>query len=175
MTNSWPWCKAPCSPHTFWIPFVLFCTLCCAYCNNYLVIIWEQNQPPSWDLIGPIFTFADVSFSTALIMFSDASMCSCVAQGLCWLWLQICLLLSSGRFDPTASLDFLWACIHIPRIWQGRDQRTPQVLVQFFQDSYLDGVRGNVFTVPDFYMAKKWLEWFRCSVPSLLPVPQLIA
>nr|XP_014436471.1 integrator complex subunit 1 isoform X1 [Pelodiscus sinensis] len=30
------------------------------------------------------------------------------------------------RFDPTASLDFLWACIHIPRIWQGRDQRTPQ-------------------------------------------------
>ncbi|XP_044289697.1 integrator complex subunit 1 [Varanus komodoensis] len=31
-----------------------------------------------------------------------------------------------SRFDPTASLDFLWACIHIPRIWQGRDQRIPQ-------------------------------------------------
>lgn len=31
-----------------------------------------------------------------------------------------------SRFDPSASLDFLWACIHIPRIWQGRDQRTPQ-------------------------------------------------
>ncbi|XP_070617468.1 integrator complex subunit 1 isoform X2 [Erythrolamprus reginae] len=30
------------------------------------------------------------------------------------------------RFDPTASLDFLWACIHMPRIWQGRDQRIPQ-------------------------------------------------
>ncbi|XP_006889666.1 PREDICTED: integrator complex subunit 1 [Elephantulus edwardii] len=30
------------------------------------------------------------------------------------------------RLDPSASLDFLWACIHIPRIWQGRDQRTPQ-------------------------------------------------
>ncbi|XP_037669957.1 integrator complex subunit 1 isoform X2 [Choloepus didactylus] len=30
------------------------------------------------------------------------------------------------RFDPSASLDFLWACIHVPRIWQGRDQRTPQ-------------------------------------------------
>ncbi|XP_070811006.1 integrator complex subunit 1 [Pituophis catenifer annectens] len=28
--------------------------------------------------------------------------------------------------DPTASLDFLWACIHMPRIWQGRDQRIPQ-------------------------------------------------
>lgn len=31
-----------------------------------------------------------------------------------------------SRFDPAASLDFLWACIHVPRIWQGRDQRTPQ-------------------------------------------------
>ncbi|XP_023569170.1 integrator complex subunit 1 isoform X3 [Octodon degus] len=30
------------------------------------------------------------------------------------------------RFDPSASLDFLWACVHVPRIWQGRDQRTPQ-------------------------------------------------
>lgn len=35
-------------------------------------------------------------------------------------------LLAPSRFDPSASLDFLWACIHIPRIWQGRDQRTPQ-------------------------------------------------
>ncbi|XP_069425769.1 integrator complex subunit 1 isoform X1 [Ovis canadensis] len=33
---------------------------------------------------------------------------------------------ASSRFDPSASLDFLWACIHVPRIWQGRDQRTPQ-------------------------------------------------
>ena len=24
--------------------------------------------------------------------------------------------------DPTAVLDFLTACIHIPRLWQGRDQ-----------------------------------------------------
>ncbi|NXI52993.1 INT1 protein, partial [Chloroceryle aenea] len=48
-----------------------------------------------------------------------------------WTTLHQCikLLLCSNqeqRFDPTASLDFLWACIHIPRIWQGRDQRTPQ-------------------------------------------------
>lgn len=35
-------------------------------------------------------------------------------------------LLRPCRFDPSASLDFLWACIHVPRIWQGRDQRTPQ-------------------------------------------------
>lgn len=31
------------------------------------------------------------------------------------------------RLDPTSALDFLWACSHIPRIWQGRDQKTPQV------------------------------------------------
>ncbi|NWZ72206.1 INT1 protein, partial [Acrocephalus arundinaceus] len=48
-----------------------------------------------------------------------------------WTTLHQCIRLLLGRnreqrFDPTASLDFLWACIHIPRIWQGRDQRTPQ-------------------------------------------------
>ncbi|KAM4632627.1 integrator complex subunit 1 [Discoglossus pictus] len=48
-----------------------------------------------------------------------------------WTTLHQCIsiLLSKRqdqRFDPSASLDFLWACIHIPRIWQGRDQRTPQ-------------------------------------------------
>ncbi|XP_061848569.1 integrator complex subunit 1 isoform X2 [Colius striatus] len=48
-----------------------------------------------------------------------------------WTTLHQCIKLllcrnRDQRFDPTASLDFLWACIHIPRIWQGRDQRTPQ-------------------------------------------------
>ncbi|XP_053327489.1 integrator complex subunit 1 [Spea bombifrons] len=48
-----------------------------------------------------------------------------------WTTLHQCIgiLLSKQReqrFDPSASLDFLWACIHIPRIWQGRDQHTPQ-------------------------------------------------
>ncbi|XP_074014418.1 integrator complex subunit 1 [Numenius arquata] len=48
-----------------------------------------------------------------------------------WTTLHQCIRLllcrnREQRFDPTASLDFLWACIHIPRIWQGRDQRTPQ-------------------------------------------------
>lgn len=35
-----------------------------------------------------------------------------------------------SRLDPTSALDFLWACSHIPRIWQGRDQKTPQVWSQ---------------------------------------------
>ncbi|XP_007467137.1 PREDICTED: integrator complex subunit 1 [Lipotes vexillifer] len=48
-----------------------------------------------------------------------------------WSTLHQCIHILLGknreqRFDPSASLDFLWACIHIPRIWQGRDQRTPQ-------------------------------------------------
>ncbi|XP_077980803.1 integrator complex subunit 1-like [Glandiceps talaboti] len=28
--------------------------------------------------------------------------------------------------DSTAALDFLWACIHIPKLWQGRDTKTPK-------------------------------------------------
>lgn len=48
-----------------------------------------------------------------------------------WTTLHRCIrmLLSKNRehrSDPAVSLDFLWACIHIPRIWQGRDQRIPQ-------------------------------------------------
>ncbi|XDA89441.1 hypothetical protein R6Z07F_019068 [Ovis aries] len=48
-----------------------------------------------------------------------------------WPTLHQCIRILLGwgreqRFDPSASLDFLWACIHVPRIWQGRDQRTPQ-------------------------------------------------
>ena len=37
-------------------------------------------------------------------------------------------LLSSCQphLDPGAVLDFLSACIHIPRLWQGRDQRPPK-------------------------------------------------
>jgi len=32
---------------------------------------------------------------------------------------------SVQELDPGAVLDFLTACIHIPRLWQGRDQRPP--------------------------------------------------
>ena len=37
-------------------------------------------------------------------------------------------LLSSCQpdLDPGAVLDFLSACVHIPRLWQGRDQRPPK-------------------------------------------------
>jgi len=37
-------------------------------------------------------------------------------------------LLSSyqSELEPSAVLDFLSACIHIPRLWQGRDQRPPK-------------------------------------------------
>ncbi|XP_065116394.1 integrator complex subunit 1 isoform X2 [Paramisgurnus dabryanus] len=36
------------------------------------------------------------------------------------------------KLDPTSALDFLWACSHIPRIWQGRDQKTPQKRTEKF-------------------------------------------
>ena len=31
------------------------------------------------------------------------------------------------RFNPTSVLDFLSACIHIPKIWRGRDKKLPKV------------------------------------------------
>lgn len=37
------------------------------------------------------------------------------------------LLTSSDKgYDPVTVLDFLWACIHIPKIWQGREKRMPK-------------------------------------------------
>lgn len=36
------------------------------------------------------------------------------------------------RLDPSSALDFLWACSHIPRIWQGRDQKIPQVTLKAY-------------------------------------------
>ncbi|KPP72873.1 integrator complex subunit 1-like, partial [Scleropages formosus] len=36
------------------------------------------------------------------------------------------------RWDPTSALDFLWACTHIPRIWQGRDQKTSKKRTEKF-------------------------------------------
>ncbi|GFS14002.1 integrator complex subunit 1, partial [Elysia marginata] len=31
------------------------------------------------------------------------------------------------QLDPTAVLDFLWACEHIPKIWQGREKSTQKI------------------------------------------------
>ncbi|KAK9534706.1 hypothetical protein VZT92_007136 [Zoarces viviparus] len=36
------------------------------------------------------------------------------------------------KLDPSSALDFLWACSHIPRIWQGRDQKIPQKKTEKF-------------------------------------------
>ncbi|XP_054616240.1 integrator complex subunit 1 isoform X2 [Dunckerocampus dactyliophorus] len=36
------------------------------------------------------------------------------------------------KLDPTSALDFLWACSHIPRIWQGRDQKISQKKTEKF-------------------------------------------
>ncbi|XP_077474311.1 integrator complex subunit 1 isoform X2 [Stigmatopora argus] len=36
------------------------------------------------------------------------------------------------KLDPTSALDFLWACSHMPRIWQGRDQKIPQKKTEKF-------------------------------------------
>lgn len=54
-----------------------------------------------------------------------------------WSTLLQCIsaLLSKQRdhkLDPSSALDFLWACSHIPRIWQGRDQKIPEKKTEKF-------------------------------------------
>ncbi|XP_037545218.1 integrator complex subunit 1 [Nematolebias whitei] len=54
-----------------------------------------------------------------------------------WSTLLQCIsaLLSKHReykLDPSSALDFLWACSHIPRIWQGRDQKILQKKTEKF-------------------------------------------
>ena len=32
----------------------------------------------------------------------------------------------SFSYDASSVLDFLWACVHIPKIWQGRERKVPK-------------------------------------------------
>uniref|UniRef100_A0A3B3B352 Integrator complex subunit 1 n=1 Tax=Oryzias melastigma TaxID=30732 RepID=A0A3B3B352_ORYME len=53
-----------------------------------------------------------------------------------WSTLLQCISALLGKhrdyLDPSSALDFLWACSHIPRIWQGRDQKIPQKKTEKF-------------------------------------------
>ena len=31
-----------------------------------------------------------------------------------------------SSYDASSVLDFLWACVHIPKIWQGRERKVPK-------------------------------------------------
>uniref|UniRef100_A0A3B3ZVG2 Uncharacterized protein n=1 Tax=Periophthalmus magnuspinnatus TaxID=409849 RepID=A0A3B3ZVG2_9GOBI len=52
-----------------------------------------------------------------------------------WCTLLQCISALLGKqrdhLDPSSALDFLWACSHIPRIWQGRDQKIPEKTEKF--------------------------------------------
>uniref|UniRef100_A0A3Q3RB44 Uncharacterized protein n=1 Tax=Monopterus albus TaxID=43700 RepID=A0A3Q3RB44_MONAL len=49
-----------------------------------------------------------------------------------WATLLQCISILLSELDPSSALDFLWACSHIPRIWQGRDQKIPQKKTEKF-------------------------------------------
>ncbi|KAJ8318167.1 hypothetical protein KUTeg_003258 [Tegillarca granosa] len=36
-------------------------------------------------------------------------------------------------YNPSLVLDFLWACTHIPKIWQGREKTVPKVSQKYFR------------------------------------------
>ncbi|XP_031573151.1 integrator complex subunit 1-like [Actinia tenebrosa] len=49
---------------------------------------------------------------------------SCLQDCLDWLLAQH---EQSNRINPGAALDFVWTCFHIPRLWQGREQKSTAV------------------------------------------------
>lgn len=61
-----------------------------------------------------------------------------------------------NRVDPTAALDFLWACSHIPRIWQGRDQKTPQKRTEKF---VLKLTSDELIILVDLILWESELSW----------------
>ncbi|XP_014664125.1 PREDICTED: integrator complex subunit 1-like [Priapulus caudatus] len=51
-----------------------------------------------------------------------------------WKTLHQCIALLCGEqkstYSPEIVLDFLWACVHIPKIWQGREKKIPKRYVE---------------------------------------------
>uniref|UniRef100_W5K0G9 Integrator complex subunit 1 n=1 Tax=Astyanax mexicanus TaxID=7994 RepID=W5K0G9_ASTMX len=60
------------------------------------------------------------------------------------------------RVDPSSALDFLWACSHIPRIWQGRDQKTPQKRTEKF---VLKLSADELISLVDLILCESELSW----------------
>ncbi|MCI4392221.1 hypothetical protein PGIGA_G00143530 [Pangasianodon gigas] len=58
--------------------------------------------------------------------------------------------------DPSSALDFLWACSHIPRIWQGRDQKTPQKHTEKF---VLKLTSDELISLVDLILWESELSW----------------
>ncbi|XP_030834653.1 integrator complex subunit 1-like [Strongylocentrotus purpuratus] len=66
------------------------------------------------------------------------------------------------RLDSTAVLDFLWACVHIPKIWQGRDTKAPK---RYADENILMIDPRQLCTLADFIITE-------CQVTSpILNVP----
>ncbi|XP_062868566.1 integrator complex subunit 1 [Trichomycterus rosablanca] len=60
------------------------------------------------------------------------------------------------RVDPSSALDFLWACSHIPRIWQGRDQKTPQKRTEKF---VLKLTSDELISLVELILLESELSW----------------
>ncbi|XP_053468879.1 integrator complex subunit 1 isoform X2 [Ictalurus furcatus] len=58
--------------------------------------------------------------------------------------------------DPSSALDFLWACSHIPRIWKGRDQKTPQKRTEKF---VLKLTSDELISLVDLILWESELSW----------------
>ncbi|GAB6028979.1 Integrator complex subunit 1 [Chamberlinius hualienensis] len=54
------------------------------------------------------------------------------------------------KYDPVIVLDFLWACIYIPKIWQGRDKNLPK---HYTEENVLGLSLHQVIQVANYILA----------------------
>ncbi|XP_072168172.1 integrator complex subunit 1-like [Diadema setosum] len=86
-----------------------------------------------------------------------------------WSTLHRCIDTLLGRnravdvFDVTSVLDFLWACVHIPKIWQGRDTKAPK---RHADENILMLDARQLCTLSDFIVTESHLSMANNSLAS---------
>uniref|UniRef100_A0A3P9D6L9 Integrator complex subunit 1 n=1 Tax=Maylandia zebra TaxID=106582 RepID=A0A3P9D6L9_9CICH len=101
--------------------------------SSGLLVDWLERLDPEVTSVCPDLQQNDASFLTVYLPY----LLALLTHQSNWSTLLQCIsaLLSKRRdykLDPSSALDFLWACSHIPRIWQGRDQKIPQKKTEKF-------------------------------------------
>ena len=114
--NEMSWCTLSCFRHEEALPIDLIFWPC-----SHI----SQTGPPCCS-VSALFSASTETTSSPFYLFMSSLEVSSLDM-----WHAICF-----RLDPSSSLDFLWACSHIPRIWQGRDQKIRQVRLKIHTNNH---------------------------------------
>ncbi|KAK3090472.1 hypothetical protein FSP39_012133, partial [Pinctada imbricata] len=102
----------------------------------------------------------------ALLITSQPFIMALLTHQSSWSSLHICIdfLLkntSTVSYNPSVVLDFLWACLHIPKIWQGMDRSVPK---NYKAEDVLGLTSSQVIAVADYIVQE-------ASINKDLPEP----